>query len=102
LSGSFLSYKQGRDRNGVNYGGNILRDYTNRTGDHNVHFLQGQQVRVILGEATASYQFRPGWFLDLRLRLRNQIDVESGLSMFRNQIFGIGLRVNTAPRRHFF
>ncbi|HSV89071.1 MAG TPA: hypothetical protein VLH61_10555, partial [Bacteroidales bacterium] len=62
----------------------------------------GRQINVLLGEFNASYQFRPGWFFDLRLRIRNQTERETGVRLFQNQIVGFGLRVNTAPRSHHF
>ena len=102
LAASVFSYTQGTDIGGVNYGGNILRDYRHGHGLYNNHFLQGRKISVLLGEFNASYQFRPGWFFDLRLRLRNQTETETGVRLFQNQIVGFGLRVNTVPRRHFF
>jgi len=102
LSLAVLSYTQGTDTGGVNYGGNILMDYNFRTGDHNVHFLQGRQIQVLLGELLASYEFRPGWFFDIRFRGRTQTERQTGLRLFDNMIMGAGLRVNTTPRRHLF
>jgi len=95
-----LSYTQGTDIGAVNYGGNVMQDYRNRTGDFNVHFLQGRQIRVLLGEALVSYEFRPGWFFDLRFRGRTQTERDTGLRLHENMIMGAGLRVNTVPRRH--
>jgi len=97
-----LSYTQGTDVGGVNYGGNVMRDYREGHGMYNNFFLQGRQISVLLGELSASFQFMPGWFFDLRFRGRTQTESETGLRQHENMIMGAGLRVNTAPRRHLF
>jgi hypothetical protein len=102
LSTALFAYTQGRDLDGVNYGSNILLDYRNRPGDFNNTFLQGRKISVLLGELSASYQFRPGWYVDMRYLARREKAKETGESLFTNDMFGLGLRVNTVPRNHFF
>ncbi|MBW6499685.1 MAG: hypothetical protein K0B09_14960, partial [Bacteroidales bacterium] len=102
VSAALFSYTQGTDVGGVNYGGNIFRDYRDRPGDFNNTFLQGRQISVLLGELSASYQFRPGWFVDARYLARRQNEKETGESLFTNDMIGLGLRVNAVPRKHNF
>lgn len=102
VSAALFSYTQGTDIGGVNYGSNILRDYRDRPGDFNNTFLQGRQISVLLGELSASYQFRPGWYVDVRYLARRQKEKETGESLFSNDMFGLGLRVNAVPRKHYF
>ncbi len=102
ISTALFSYTQGADVGGINYGGNILRDYRHGHGLYNNTFLQGRQIKVLLGELNASYQFRPGWFFEVRYLARRQNEKETGQSMFANDMFGLGLRVNAVPRKHYF
>jgi hypothetical protein len=71
---------------GVNYGSNILLDYRNRPGDFYNTFLQGRQISVLLGELSASYQFRPGWFVDASLPgPPGQTEKETGETAFHQR-----------------
>ncbi|HAJ99336.1 MAG TPA: hypothetical protein DCM62_04860 [Bacteroidales bacterium] len=102
ISTAVFSYTQGTDIGNVNYGGNVMRDYNLRHGMYNNFFLQGRQINVLLGEVTASYQFRPGWHIDVRFLARRQKELETGIMLFTNEMIGMGLRVNTVARRHHF
>jgi hypothetical protein len=97
-----FSVVQGRDTTGINFGGDIFRDYRYRKGDFNHLFLQGERFNTTLAEINLLYQFRPGWFLDLRWLYRTQKSQLFPEVPSETEIFSFGIRANVAPRKHFF
>jgi hypothetical protein len=97
-----FSMVQGRDTASINFGGDILRDYRDRPGDFNQHFLQGNRMSTLLGEVNLLWEFRPGWYADLRWLWRNQKEAIRPGEPFKTDYISLGIRVNAVPRKHFF
>jgi len=99
LSASYIQYVQGRDADGLNYGGNILKDYHfGRPQPESAYFLDGVRTSVSLLEFGASWQFWPGWHLEGRYLTRSE-EVESVSE--RVNIVTVGVRVNAVGRRDY-
>jgi len=98
---TFMYVNQGVDTAGVNFGSNILNDYSDRPGDYNILFLQGNRKNILLWEMMLSWQFRHNFWIDGRFVLRNEEYPLQGL-IYNTHHYGIGLRMNIAPRRNIF
>jgi hypothetical protein len=91
--------RQGVDSTGVNFGNNILNDYSDRPGDYNILFLQGNRRNVFLWEMMLSWQFRHNFWLDGRFVLRNEVYPNADI-LNKTHHYGLGLRMNIAARRN--
>jgi hypothetical protein len=96
---TLVSAQQGVDPAGINMGSNIFRDYTTRVGDYGHTFLQGDLKKTLFVQATASYQWRPGVWIDAKYILRNENLRDENLNA---RIFTIGFRINALERNHWF
>ena len=101
VTATIMYASQGIDTAGVNMGYDIMRDYSDRPGDYNMVFLQGNRMNVFLTDVLLSWQFRHGYWLDGRFVLRNEEYPEENIE-YKTSHYGIGLRVNINPRRHMF
>ena len=96
----------GNDRDGLNYGRNILRSYTDRDlnqndqadDDYGNSLLQGSKGRLLMGNARLSYHLKPNLFLEGDLILRK----ETGFNASQSTIFGLSLRWNFPERFYLF
>lgn len=66
-----IFYKQGLDSNGVNYGGNIFRDYRTRVANDGFEVGSGNQVKCFNGLLQVSYELKENLVFDLSLLQRN-------------------------------
>ncbi len=97
---NYINYIQGRDTGGLNYGGNILKDYRlDRPHPQSAYFLDGQRTHVQLAELVAGWQFWPGWHLEGRYLTRSE-SIDSTAE--KTSMVLLGLRVNAVGRRHYF
>ncbi|GAA4377811.1 capsule assembly Wzi family protein [Hymenobacter koreensis] len=80
----------------TNYGGNVLKPYTNRVQDFGNSVGQGVRYNLLHGDFTATFQARHNLFLDAKLIVRNS-------NLFGNEaIPSISLRWNAVQRLHEF
>ncbi|HRG34197.1 MAG: hypothetical protein IPJ83_03155 [Saprospiraceae bacterium] len=95
---NFLHYVKGNDKNGLNFGGNILKSNAQRVMDFNNQIGQGEKVKVFKIELNSSYRIWKGIYLDLDLGYRfNQ------LNKFENSYWMMtGLRMNLDRQRFDF
>ena len=98
---------KGQDRNGENWGGNILLDYTTRTGPDPANptfghkIGQGVEQNIRLMVVQASYMLKHNLFLDATFTLRNADAAESEFSGTTTWLNG-GLRWNIFPKAYDF
>ncbi|MCZ2129036.1 MAG: hypothetical protein LC109_02090 [Bacteroidia bacterium] len=66
---TFLEYIKGEDFsvNGVNYGGNILRDYSKRVGDYGNKIGQGKAVGAGILDLNIAYMLWHNFFVESRI-----------------------------------
>ncbi len=96
---TFMYANQGVDSADVNFGSNILNDYSDRPGDYYLFFLQGNRRNIMHWELMLSWQFRHNFWIDGRFVLRNEEYPQQGLNNNTHH-FGLGLRMNISPRRY--
>jgi len=108
LKETFLIAKYGNDLGGINYGRNVLRNYTDRIPDGNggvqefgFEHLQGNAVDLSMLFFRASYMLKHNLFFDLEGTLRNEKD-ESGNLDLSSTIFGFSIRMNSPVRTYLF
>lgn len=92
----------GTDNPGENVGHNLFANYLDRTtpegsdNDESGHQTgQGVSNQLLIGQLTASYQFRHNVYLDADYIYRNRTSEDPALEYTRNYI-GLSLRVNIA------
>lgn len=103
-----LLAKYGNDLGGVNYGRDILKNYTERVPNGNggsqeygVKHLQGNLTNLNLFFFRTSYMIKHNLFLDLDYTFRNEKDETSYLDL-NSSVIGFSIRLNTPSRTYLF
>ncbi len=103
-----LLAKYGNDLGNVNFGRDILKDYTIRIPDGNGGSLelgndqlQGNETDLTMAFVRASYMWKHNLFIDLEATIRNEKDSQ-GLMDTSAAIFGLSFRWNVPARRYLF
>src|SRR5690606_16282908 len=101
VTGKLVLIKTGRDDEGENWGGDILKSNRDLQQTFGNKIGQGAANTIMLGSLTASYQFRHNLFLDGTLVLRRS---ESDLAAYNNNtsITSMALRWNIPQRLYEF
>ncbi|MEO9869050.1 hypothetical protein [Ekhidna sp.] len=108
FEGMLMLASYGNDIGDVNYGRDILKDYTIRRPDGNggsLEFgnthLQGNKTDLMMGFFRASYMWKHNLFIDADVTLRTESD-SNGLIDSSTSIFGLSFRWNVPSRRYLF
>ncbi|MEM9338511.1 MAG: hypothetical protein AAGA66_07260 [Bacteroidota bacterium] len=109
FEGSLLMASYGSDIGDINFGQDILKDYTQRRPDANGGFnlefgnehLQGNKTDLFLGFFRTSYMMRHNLFVDADVTYRTEKDA-SGLIDTSYSIFALSFRWNVPARRFLF
>lgn len=108
FEGALMLASYGNDIGDVNYGRDILKDYTVRrlgTSGANLDFgndhLQGNQTDLLLAFFRTSYMWKHNLFVDVEATLRNEQDA-NGLVDTSSTIFGLSFRWNVPTRKYLF
>lgn len=108
FEGILLLARYGNDIGNVNFGRDILKDYTIRRPDGNggsLEFgndhLQGNETDLTMAFVRTSYMWKHNLFIDLEATVRNEKDSE-GLIDTSAAIFGLSVRWNVPARRYLF
>lgn len=101
LTGKVVWMRIGRDGPDENWGGDILKDYTTRQREYNNTIGQGIANDIILGTATASWQWKHNLFIDASVVLRNST---SAAAFYNNKtsVTSVALRWNVPQRLYEF
>ncbi|HEY9487543.1 MAG TPA: hypothetical protein VIQ51_04385 [Chryseosolibacter sp.] len=101
LTGKLVFTTTGRDSTGVNWGGDILKDYRTREQEYNNKLAQGVHNDILFGSFTASWQLKHNLFIDASVVLRKS---ESPVAQYNNNtsITSLALRWNIAQRLYDF
>lgn len=91
---AYLHAQKGMDQGDNNYGGNILLSANSRTGDYEIHTLQGLERVIDQFRFRFSWTFYHHYFLDVNLVYRSE---KMGDQIEKYFIFGPGLRINVSP-----
>lgn len=88
--------KIGRDDSSVSYGSNILLSNKLRPKDFGVDHLQGEKEEMFFLRTRVKYELKTNLFLELQYQYRS-----TNLEKTEN-VFRIGIRMNTAAYRPYF
>ena len=96
-----IYYYKGLDTAGINYGGDIFRDYTDRSSDDGFKVGSGNKVTCFNAIVNLSYELAQNIFIDATLQHRNYklASVAKSNSM---TLFNLGFRMNIAKRQYDF
>lgn len=71
IQARLMYYFKGLDSAGLNYGGNIFKNYTTRVGETGFDVGSGQRVDVLNAILEISYELKQNLYLELNLQQRN-------------------------------
>ena len=108
FEGILMLATYGNDQGSVNFGRDILKDYTIRRPDGNggsLEFgndhLQGNETDLTMAFVRTSYMWKHNLFIDLDATIRSEKD-ELGFIDTSAAIFGLSFRWNVPARRYLF
>ncbi len=99
LEGRLIKATTGRDEKGLNYGSDILRNYTSRIGDYMNTTGQGVKTEILLGGLDATYELFYHFYLQASWFVRQE-QTPSGTQSV--QMIGGGVRWNIPDVRMDF
>jgi hypothetical protein len=103
FEGKIIYYKQGLDSAGVNFGSNVLENYSTRPRDYGFSIGSGVRTNCVNLSIAASYELRENLFIDASMMYRNYSvsnPAAAGISSSNSAIFSIGIRLNTFRRQY--
>ena len=103
LTASFktIYFKKGLDKNGINYGGNVLLSYNQRFETYGNEVGQGRTVNVLFFDATVSYQPWTNFFIDFKQVIR-KVSGQLVAGETSSTLTSMGVRWNIPQRLHEF
>jgi len=102
LNAKAMYYQQSTDTGGVNFGGNIFRDYDSRASSYGVTLVNGVRAQCALANFTATYELKENLFFDLGVTYRKKAYDNGVLPTENTTWFTGGLRLNIVPRSYDF
>lgn len=96
-----IYYKQGLDSGGVNFGGNIFRNYQTRTSNNGFEVGSGRQANVFNGFAQVSYELRENLSLEISMLYRNY-ELAGVANKQNTKMISAGMRLNMFRRNYDF
>jgi len=100
LVAKVITYKQGLDSAGRNFGASPFRLYTDRPRNEGFFIGSGIPANGLLASFTASYELVPNLFLDANATIRNY--KKQGAADFNTKIYSFGFRLNLQRREFDF
>jgi hypothetical protein len=103
FEGKIIYYKQGLDSAGVNFGSNVLENYTTRPRDYGFGIGSGVPANCVNASIAGSYELRENLFIDASFMYRNYSvgnPTAAGISSSNSAIFSIGIRLNAFRRQY--
>lgn len=102
INAKAMYYQQSTDTGGINYGGNIFRDYDSRASNYGVSLINGVRSQCALASLNLSYELRENLFIDLGTTYRKKVYDNAVLPAENTLWFTGGLRLNIVPRNYDF
>lgn len=99
LEGRLINAITGRDEGGLNYGSDLLRNYTSRIGDYQNTTGQGVKTEVLIGGLDATYELFYHFYLQASWMIREEKAPTGTQTM---QMIGGGVRWNIPDVRMDF
>lgn len=102
ISAKAMYYQQSTDTAGINYGGNIFRDYDSRASSYGVSLINGVRSQCAVANLNLSYELRENLFIDLGTTWRKKVYENAVFPAEDALWFTGGLRLNIVPRNYDF
>lgn len=102
ISAKAMYYQQSTDSGGVNYGGNIFRDYDSRASNYGVSLINGVRAQCALANLNLSYELKENLFIDAGATYRKKVYDNAVFPAEDALWFTGGLRLNIVPRNYDF
>lgn len=96
-----MYYRQGADSAGVNFGGNIFRDYDSRATDYGIGIINGVPSQCATASLNISYELWENLFIDAGATYRKR-SFGGVLPTENTTYFTGGLRLNIVQRNYDF
>lgn len=96
-----IYFKQGLDSNGINFGGNIFRDYTTRITDDGFKVAGGRKATCFNAVLQLSYELKQNLLFDISLLQRNY-EIAGVTGKSNTTMVTAGLRLNMFKRNYDF
>ncbi len=93
-----MYYYQGLDSTGKNFGANIFRDYTTRSGNDGFKIGSGNKATVLNAHLQVSYEIRENIYFELTGQYRHFKTINNPVATTTTLITG-GVRINMFNRR---
>lgn len=97
LEAKAMYYQQSTDTGGVNFGGDIFKDYDTRNSNYGVTLINGVRAQCALINFTASYELKENLFIDAGVTYRKKA-YENIFPTETTTYFKGGLRLNIVRR----
>jgi len=101
IKNTLMYLQQGKNVDGINYGGDVFESILNYRQEFGNEILQGNTTTVINNQLVATYQLFHNLNIDARYVFRYETDLDKDLDFARHYI-SIGIRLNAAERVHLF
>lgn len=102
ISAKAMYYQQSTDTGGINYGGNIFRDYDSRASSYGVSLINGVRSQCALANLNLSYELKENLFIDAGATYRKKVYDNAVFPAEDALWFTGGLRLNIVPRNYDF
>ncbi len=102
ISARAMYYQQSTDSGGINYGGNIFRDYDSRASNYGVSLVNGVRAQCALANLSLSYELKENLFIDAGATYRKKVYDNAVFPAEDALWFTGGLRLNIVPRNYDF
>jgi hypothetical protein len=96
-----IYYKQGLDSNGVNFGGNIFRDYTTRIANNGFEVGSGRKATCLNATFQVTYELKENLMFDLSL-LQRTYEIAGLAGNNKSTTISLGLRLNMFKKNYDF
>lgn len=95
-----IYYYKGLDLNGINYGGDIFRDYTTRSTENGFNIGTGNKLTVVNALLEVSYEIKQNIFIELTCQQRNSKYSATAAADRNSTYIGGGIRINMWKRAY--
>ncbi|MBK8609990.1 MAG: hypothetical protein IPL84_08580 [Chitinophagaceae bacterium] len=94
-----IYYTKGLDSAGINFGGNIFRNYATRSRDDGFEIGSGDKATVLSAYLQVSYELRENIYFEIAGQYRREKTLTNPTATTSTMITG-GVRINMFNRRH--
>ncbi|WP_460558661.1 capsule assembly Wzi family protein [Ferruginibacter profundus] len=101
INAKAIYYYQGLDSGGVNFGGNIFKNYTTRTKNTGFEVGSGNKATCLNAMLQVSYEWKENLYFDLSLQYRDY-KTANKTGQSNTTMFSAGVRLNMFKRDYDF